>query len=111
MCIECPEGRVWYHSASPWGRKAGIRHRLVNHKEKTLGAMTSPHGNSRDAIKMMQAKAQKWVNNVWNGHLHRRNVWFLLKVQLWPWIEYSICSSTATFQELSKAPHQQTIKS
>jgi hypothetical protein len=32
----------------------------------------------------MQEKAQKWINDVRNGHLHHRNVWFSLKVQLWP---------------------------
>jgi hypothetical protein len=89
------------------GGKAGIGHRLVCHTKKTLRAMTSPDGNSRASIVMMQEKAQQWVNNVHNGHLHRRNVWFLLKVQLWSRIGYGICSSTAMFEDLSKALHQQ----
>jgi hypothetical protein len=42
-----------------------------------------------------------------NGHLHCQNVWLLLKVQFWPWIEYGLCSSMATFQELSQALHCQ----
>ncbi len=60
----------------PGGGTAGIGHRLVMHAKKTLGAMTSPNGNSRSAIIMMQDKAQQWVNDVRNGKLHRRNVWF-----------------------------------
>jgi hypothetical protein len=90
----------------PGGRKAGIGHRLVRHAKKTLGAMTSLDRNSWASIVMMQEKAQQWVNNVRNRHLHQCNVWFLLKIQLWPRIGYSICSSTATFKELSKALHQ-----
>ncbi len=66
----------------PGGGKADIAQRLAHHREKTLCAMTAPDGNSRAAIEMMQEKAQKWVNVVQNGHLHRHNIWFLLKVQL-----------------------------
>jgi hypothetical protein len=89
------------------GGKAEIGHRLVHHAKKTLGAMTSLDRNSWAAIVMMQEEAQQWVNNVRNGHLHHRNVWFFLKVQLWPRIGYGICSSTATFKGLSKALHRQ----
>jgi hypothetical protein len=91
----------------PGGGKAGIGHRVVSHAEKTLGTMTSPDGDSWAAIVMIQEKAQQWVNDVQNGHLHWHNVWFLLKVQLWPRIRYGICSSTATFKELSTALHWQ----
>jgi hypothetical protein len=71
----------------PGGGSAGIGHKSVQHDEKTLGAMTSPDGNSRAAVMMMQDKAQKWVNDVRNGKLHRRNVWFSLKCSrfLWNW--------------------------
>jgi hypothetical protein len=91
----------------PGGGKAGIGHKVVSHPKKTLGAMTSPDGDSRAAILMIQEKAQQWVNDMLNGHFHQRNVWFLLKVQLCPRILYGICSSTATFNELSMALHQQ----
>ena len=47
----------------PGGGTAGIGHKLVTHTKTTLGAMTSPDGNSRAAIMMMQDKAQRWVNN------------------------------------------------
>ncbi len=85
--------------------KAGIGNRAVSHAEKTLGAMTCLDGDSWAAKVMIQEKAQQWVNNVQSGHLHRRNVWFLLKAQLWPRIGYGICSSTATFEQLGTALH------
>jgi hypothetical protein len=85
------------------GGSARIGHKSVSHAEKTLGAMTSPDGNSRPALRMIQDKAQQWVNNVQNGKLHCRDVWFSLKFQLSPRIAYSLCSSTATFNELSNA--------
>ncbi len=91
----------------PGGGSAGIGHKSVSHTKKMLGAMTSPDGNCRTAIRMIQDKAQQWVNDVRNSKLHRRNVWFLLKFQLCPQIVYGLCSSTATFNELSNALHQQ----
>ena len=87
----------------PCGGSAGIGHKLVSHAKKTLGAMTSPDGNSCAAIMMLQDKAQQWVTNVRNGKLHCRNVCFSLKYQLWPRLAYSLCSSTATFDALSTA--------
>ncbi len=68
----------------PGSGNALIDHKPVEHAEKTLGAMTSPDGNSAAAISMMQEKAQQWIDAVRNGHLHCRNVWFSLKVQFWP---------------------------
>ncbi len=87
--------------------KAGFGYKVVSHAKKTLGAMTSLDGESRAVIVMIQEKSQQWVNNVQNGHLHQWNVWFLLKVQICPRILYGICSSIATFDELSMALHQQ----
>jgi hypothetical protein len=69
--------------------------------------MTSLDGNSVASIKMIQDKAQQWINTVWNGHLHQRNIWFLLKVQLWPRIGYGLCSLMVTFQEPENARHRQ----
>jgi hypothetical protein len=65
----------------PGGVKVEIGRRPVTHLEKMLGAMTSPDSNSSGAIRMMQEKAQQWVDSVQNGHLHHRNVWFSLNVQ------------------------------
>ena len=87
----------------PGGKVATIDHTHANHAEKTLGAMTCPDGDSSASLQMMQEKAQQWVNAIKNGHLHRRNVWFSLKVQFWPRIQYGLCSSTAMFHELENA--------
>ena len=69
--------------------------------------MTSPDGNCRAAIMMIQDKAQKWVNDVRNGKLHGRSVWFSMKFQLVPRIVYGLCSSTASFNDLSDALRKQ----
>ncbi len=89
----------------PGGGNAPIDHKPVEHAEKTLGAMSSPDGNCAAAIGMMQEKAQQWIDAVRNGHLHRRNAWFSLKIQFWPRIGYGLCSSTATLKELDRALH------
>ncbi len=91
----------------PDGATAAIGHQPVTHSEKMLGGMTSLDGNSSGAIRMMQEKAQQWVDSVRSGHLHRRNVWFSLGVQFWPSVGYSLCSSTATYAELESALQKQ----
>ncbi len=65
----------------PRGEEAPIAHRQVGHAEKTLGAMTSPDGNSKASFQLMQEKAQTWIDAVRSRHLHRCNIWFSLKVQ------------------------------
>ncbi len=63
---------------------APIDHKSIDHAEKILGAMTSPNGDSLASIKMMQEKAHTRINAIHNGHLHRQDVWFSVKVQFWP---------------------------
>jgi hypothetical protein len=91
----------------PRSAKVGIGHRPVTHLEKTLGAMTSPNSDSSGSLRMMQNKAQQWIDLVRNGHLHCRNIWFSLNVQFWPRVGYSLCSSTATYDELESALQKQ----
>jgi hypothetical protein len=81
----------------PDGSKVAIQHKSIEHAEKTLGAMTSPDGNSGASIQMMQDKAQHWINAVRYRHLHHHNVWLLLKVQFWPRIRYGLCRSMASY--------------
>jgi hypothetical protein len=69
--------------------------------------MTLPDGNSEASIRLMHEKAQKWINDVQNGHLHRHNIWLSLKMQFWHQVGYGLCSSTATFAALKKALHRQ----
>jgi hypothetical protein len=68
------------------GGSTAIVHCPITHAEKTLGNLTSPDGGSSGAILQMQEKVQQWVDTVRNCHLHRRNVWFSLGVQFWPWV-------------------------
>jgi hypothetical protein len=102
----------------PRGGSAAPAHHPVSHAEKTLGALTSVDGSSAGAIlKMqekaqcailkMQEKAQQWVIAARNGHLHYRNVWFSLGVQFWPRAGYSLCNSTATYNELEHTLQKQ----
>ncbi len=91
----------------PKGGSAAIAHRPVSHAEKALGALTSPDGSSAGAILQMQEKVQQWVDAARNGHLHCQNVWFLLGLQFWPWVDYSLCNSTATYDELEHALQKQ----
>jgi hypothetical protein len=100
-------GKFGVNVPLPRGKEAPIAHKNVDHAEKTLGAMTSPDGNSAASIQLMQEKAQSWINAVQGGHLHRRNIWFLLKVQFLPCVGYGLCSSTATYRELEQALHWQ----
>jgi hypothetical protein len=86
---------------------AAIIHLPVTHAEKTLGALTSPDGSSSGAILQMQEKTQQWVDAVRNRHLHRCNVWFSLGVQFWPRVGYSLCNSTATYEELENSQQKQ----
>jgi hypothetical protein len=91
----------------PGGSHANISHKSIDHAKKTLGAMTSPDGGSIASLQMIQEKVQQWINAVRSGHLHHRNVCFLLRVQFWPRIGYGLCSSTATFDKLNRALHHQ----
>jgi hypothetical protein len=76
-------------------------------QKKTPKAMPSPVGDSIASIRMMEDKAQQWINDVHGGHLHRCNVWLSLKVQFWPQVGYGLCSSMASFQDLERALHKQ----
>ncbi len=69
--------------------------------------MTSQDGNSSASIRMMLDNAQQWINDVRGGHLHHRNVWFLLKVQFCPQVGYGLCSLTASYQDLDRVLHRQ----
>jgi hypothetical protein len=60
----------------PGGSKAAISHKSVCHAKKTLGAIMSPDRNSSASIRMMQDKAQQWINDVPTGHLHHQTSGF-----------------------------------
>jgi hypothetical protein len=105
--IASPAATEYVTVPLPGGGSAAIAHRPVSHADKMLGALTSPDGDSASAILQMQEKAQQWVDAVRNGHLHQWNVWFLLGVQFWPWLGFSICNSTAMYDKLEHALQRQ----
>jgi hypothetical protein len=67
-------GKFGVNVPLPRDKEAPIAHKNVDHAEKTLGAMTSPDGNSAASIPLMQEKAQSWINAVRGGHLHCWNI-------------------------------------
>jgi hypothetical protein len=107
VCREQHSRRVWYHRATPRWRKGSSQAQKCYPCRKNLRAMMSPDGDSIASIHMMQDKAQQLINNVRGGHLHRCNIWFLLKVQFWPQVRYGLCSSTTSFQGLKRELHKQ----
>ena len=91
----------------PGGREALIDHKSVDHVKKTLGAMTSPNRDSSASLSLINKKAVNWINTVRNGHIHRRNILFSMKVQFWPRVGYELCNSTALFNNLEECLHKQ----
>ncbi len=96
-------GRFGVTVPLPGGISTAIAQRPVSHAEKTLSTMTFPDGTSSSAMQQMQEKAQQWVDAFRNEHIHRRNVGFLLQAQFWPRVGYSLCNSTASYEELENA--------
>ncbi len=46
------------------GKDAPMDHKSVNHAEKTLGTMMLPDGDNLASTRMIQEKAQIWINAV-----------------------------------------------
>jgi hypothetical protein len=101
----CGEYGITVHSQAAERQLSATK--VLPMQKKTLGAMTSPAGDSITSIHMMQDKAQQLINDVRGGHLHCCNVWFLFKAQFWPRVGYGLCSSMASFQDLERALHKQ----
>jgi hypothetical protein len=51
----------------PGGKEEPIDHKSVDHAEKTIGAMTSPNGDSSASLALIKETAQTWINAVRNG--------------------------------------------
>jgi hypothetical protein len=60
-----------------------IDHLPVTQARETLGVWSSPDGNATESLAQMKEKAQEWVDRAKEGRLCRRDVWFLLDVQVW----------------------------
>jgi hypothetical protein len=50
----------------------------------------------------MQDQAQEWIDDAKNGSLHRRYIWMLLKMQLWPRVAFGLSCCTASLAELEE---------
>ena len=107
-----PDGR-WKYSSNeskeefdvavpmPDGSSVTIDNLSVDTAKETLGVWTCPSGKADESIKVIQKKAQEWIDRAKEGKLKRRDVWFLLKHQLWPRLKYGLCSSTASYTQLT----------
>ena len=62
----------------PDGYLVTIDHVVVGKSKEILGVHTCPSGGNKGALKVMQDKAQGWVDKAKNGKLKRISVWFLL---------------------------------
>ena len=91
----------------PDGTEERIDHLPVTQARETLGVWSSPDGNAEELLLKMKEKAQRWVDRAREGHLRRRDVWFLLDVQFWPKVDYDICCNMAKHSKLEAALSKQ----
>ncbi len=79
---------------------ASITHQAVDNAQMTLGVVTCPSGNSTGSLLQIKDKAQKWLDSLSAGCLHRRMMWFNVDRQLWPSVKYGLCCIMAILPEL-----------
>ena len=97
---------------TPEGTYERIKHLSVDESSKTLGVMTCPSGAYKGAFKRIKTRAQEWVDQVKNGKMHRRQVWFSVDRQYWPKVGYGLSSIAAPFAQLANCldgPHHQLL--
>ena len=82
------------------GRSSLIERLGVDDARKTLGYWTAPSGNSEVSIQRMKEGAQEWIDKAKTGGLHRRYVWKMMDIQLWPRIGFGICNNLAALATL-----------
>ena len=95
---------------TPDGSFAGIEHLPVDEPKKTLGVFTCPTGNAAGALQSIRDKAQDWVDRAKEGHITRRDVWFLTDKQMWPSAGYGIACNTAKISQLDSCLKKQYWK-
>jgi hypothetical protein len=96
MVVPMPDGKEW-----------PIEHLPVDTPKETLGVWSCPTGNPSGAITAMTSKAQEWVDKAKEGHLKRRDVWFLMDCQFWPRVGYGLCCLSAEHKVLEKCLSKQ----
>ena len=72
----------------PDGSQVQIEDAVMDTEKETLGDWTSPVGDSKTALYMMQNKKDEWISRTKEVTLSRSDVWFLLDRQLWPRFGY-----------------------
>ena len=85
------------------GQSQQIEYLKPDDARKTLGCMTCPAGDNTKALERMRTQAQGWIDDITNGKLQRRQVWFMLPKQFWPRVGYGMGVNTASIQELEEA--------
>ena len=78
----------------PDGSQVQIEHAAVDTAKETLVEWTSPVGDSKADLEVMQNKADDWIARVKEGTLSRRDMWLLLDRQLWPIVGCELSRNT-----------------
>ena len=79
---------------------AKIDHLTVFTAKKTLGAFLVLHGEAAGGIKVMKERAQGWVDRAKEGHLRKKDVWFLLNCQFWPKVGFGLSCNIGKLEDL-----------
>ena len=92
---------------TPDGGHTLIDHLPVDEAKKTLGVFTCPTGDATGALEYIKEKVQDWVDRAKEGHITRRDVWFLVDKQMWPSAGFGISCNTAKLPQLDKCLKKQ----
>ena len=84
----------------PDGSLVEIDHLSVDTAKETLGVFTCPSGDASAQFLSMLQKGQNWIDRAAESNLQRRDILFVLDLQLWPRLGYGICSISATWKKL-----------
>lgn len=82
------------------GGSSSIERLGVDDARKTLGYWTTPSGNAEVSIQRMKEGAQGWIDKAKEGGLHRRYIWKMMDIQLWPRIGFGMCNNLASLPTL-----------
>jgi len=74
----------------------------IDNARETLGVWSRPSGDSSKACKIMESRGQEWIDRAKEGHISRRDVWFLVDPQFWSKVGYRLCRKTAPLKQLER---------
>ena len=90
-----------FHVPMPDGSYVPIEPVGVDTAKETLGVWSCPSGDSTKACSIMEEKGQEWIDRAKEGHLARRDIWFLVDHQFWPKVGYGLCCNMAPVSKLN----------